>query len=592
LKKLANNQKGFILIVSALAVMVVLGLSAVFFLRSVGEKRVVDVEKFIMQAEFLAEAGANHGLSELKKRIGSDLSTNVQEKISSAATLDSYYTNGDSLGFLRDYAYATESTQFSIFPGEATLTLTPLSMVTDVSGNYSAQIVITEAAEPEKTAETAQDAEYIFYYNYTIKGAGTSTAVTPNIVKRVYLSGDFSVRVERDNLAKYALFTNHHSAVSGTSIWFTHNTNFYGPVRTNEALRFIDNPGSYFGGKVSQHEDKAWFYHSPQTLDDDHYGTWDVPIFNDGFDRGVGEVNLQSSVNSASAKYQALGGTTEPSANGIYLPNSSGKLLGGIYVKGVVTELTLEVDSGKPKYVIRQGTGAPTRITIDYSTPAAPTTSVKYPSNDTPTVYNGVPDGISNEGIIIYATDQISKLGGTVQKDSVVTLCSEDDIIITNHLKYEKYNTTPILNATGYTNMLGVVSFNGNVRIGTAAPNNINIHGIIMAPNGQFQVDNYSWGGSRGTATLLGGVISNYYGGFGTFGGSGYARNFVHDGRVLSGQIPPYFLSMTNFVSYDEGLDSRPLWRKVETVEDTGEDETGGGAPTGIMEDAGPLYEK
>ncbi|MDD5355552.1 MAG: hypothetical protein PHY56_03355, partial [Candidatus Omnitrophica bacterium] len=212
-----NNQKGFILIASALAVIVVLGLSAVFFLRSVGEKRVVDVEKFNMQADFLAEAGINHGLSELRERIGSDLSSKVQN-IRDASTINTYYVSGDSLGFLRDYAYAAGNTQFSVSSGEAILTLTPLSVVTNVSGSYGAQIVITEAAPPEKIEGTEQDAEYIFYYSYTIKGTGTSTGITPNIVKRIYLSGDFSVRVARDNLAKYALFTNHHTSSSGGAV--------------------------------------------------------------------------------------------------------------------------------------------------------------------------------------------------------------------------------------------------------------------------------------------------------------------------------------------------------------------------------------
>ena len=116
------------------------------------------------------------------------------------------------------------------------------------------------------------------------------------------------------------------------------------------------------------------------------------------------------------------------------------------------------------------------------------------------------------------------------------------------------------------TDLFGVKSRGGDVRIGTSAPDDISIHGIVMAPHGVFEVDNYSSGSPRGTATLLGGAITDFYGPFGTFSGdsniSGYGRNFVYDARMLSGFTPPYFPYMTNFTSFISGLDSRPVWQE------------------------------
>ena len=132
-KSSRKNNKGFILVLAALAVMVILGLSDAFFLRSVGEKRIVDVEKFIIQADSLAEAGANHGLCELRGRIGADFSANVND-VSDDAVFNTYYVNGDSLGLLRDYAYSQGNKQFTILGDEATLTLTPLNIITNVNG--------------------------------------------------------------------------------------------------------------------------------------------------------------------------------------------------------------------------------------------------------------------------------------------------------------------------------------------------------------------------------------------------------------------------------------------------------------------------
>jgi hypothetical protein len=44
---------------------------------------------------------------------------------------------------------------------------------------------------------------------------------------------------------------------------------------------------------------------------------------------------------------------------------------------------------------------------------------------------------------------------------------------------------------------------------------------------------------------LLGGIIENFYGGFGTFSGNtptnGYGRRFTYDRRMADGMAPPFF---------------------------------------------------
>jgi len=83
-----------------------------------------------------------------------------------------------------------------------------------------------------------------------------------------------------------------------------------------------------------------------------------------------------------------------------------------------------------------------------------------------------------------------------------------------------------------------------------------------LARNGKVQVDNYNdtGVGPRGTATLLGGVISDYYGAFGLFNGStgqqisGYGRNFVYDSRLLVGNAPPYFPTLNTFIAFTNDL--------------------------------------
>ena len=564
LKRLLSNKKGIVLIASTLAVVLVLGLSATFFMRSVSEKRFVDVEKFNMQADFLAESGAHHGLSELRERIQTDLSSRISQIVSEATISNYYEDEGGSLEFLVDFAYAPGDTPFYVEEGgtEATLTLDPLVLVTEIDGTYSLKIVVTVAQAPENPPEDT----YVFYYNYATEGIGTSSAISPNIIKQVSLLGSFSITVIPDNLANYALFTVNHETPTHGLVWFVNTTNFYGPVHTNDRFSFAFNPSGHFTHGVTQFEETARFHNNWDNLllDDDRNEDIDVPEFSQDFDRGVDEIDLELSVDPDDVKLQALGGMGEPSPAGIYVPHDEDNILtGGIYIKGNVSQLELAVVSNNSQYTITQG--ATTKIiTVDYDGEGS-TTVVE--EGEDPVTYTGIPDGIDDEGIVIYSINKIEQLSGVIHGDSEMSISSEKDIVISGHLRYEDYDVGPPVNATGFTNILGIISWEGDVRIGTSAPNNVEIHGIVMAPEGVFTVDNYKSRPDQGTLTLLGGVITEYYGPFGTIGWmgrTGYGRNFVYDERVLSGSIPPYFPSLTTFSSQDDGLNvkDRPLWRK------------------------------
>ena len=126
--------------------------------------------------------------------------------------------------------------------------------------------------------------------------------------------------------------------------------------------------------------------------------------------------------------------------------------------------------------------------------------------------------------------------------------------------------------AAGKKNLLGLISWGGNVRIGTSAPNDVNAHGIVMArgTQGVFTVDNYNSTsvGPRGTATLLGGAITQFYGAFGLFNSStgqqiaGYGRNFTYDDRTAMGKSPPYFPTMKTFVAFTNDIADKIVWQE------------------------------
>jgi hypothetical protein len=313
----------------------------------------------------------------------------------------------------------------------------------------------------------------------------------------------------------------------------------------------------------------ARFYNngSPVLLDANYNGIKDVPIFDKTFERSQALINLPSSVSQADLKVQALGGTAEPGSNGIYVPYNGISVTGGIYVRGnqgqssdnAVISMSTDVN-GDAVYSVSQGSTSKT-ITVDYGN-----SQTKVQSGAVTTTYQGIPDGVGNEGVILYVNDDVGSLSGTVQKNSSVTISSERDIVLTNNIVYEKDPGVP--GNENYKNLLGILSWGGNVRIGVSAPNNVVVNAVVMAPTGIFTVDNYNSGSSRGTATLLGGAITQFYGAFGTFSGSaplsGYGRNFVYDSRMLQGIAPPYFPYIGPFTSSDDGgLDNKLAWQDI-----------------------------
>lgn len=558
---MAKYRRAVILVVSCVILAVLLVLAGTFFHISLNEKRFSDTEKYNVQALSLADAGVSHGLAELRKRIRADLNVNLSA-VTFSSDISGYVIDGDSLGFLRDYAYPTGGTQFSVSSNQATLALPNFELNTQVRGSYSTTVIVTENGE---SYQDGSSEIYIFPYKYVVKSLASITAVTPNIQKRVQFSnGQFVITVRRDNFARYALFTNHHRTTSGVPVWFTNNTNFTGPVSTNDRFSFALNPSGAFSEEVTQHLTKARFYNngSPKLLDADSNPPRDVPTFQNGFSRGVDLINLESAITKDDLKSQALGGFSGGSyPNGIYVPNNGSSVTGGIYIKGDST-IGMSLDTNNNAvYTITQGSTTNT-ITVDYTN----SQTIVDTGSSTET-YSGLPDGTDDEGVIVYSDDKITSLSGTIQRQSEVTISGEEDVIITNNIVYQDYSASPTLNATGFTNILGILSWGGNVRIGASAPNNVNIHATVMAPHGVFTVDNYNSGSPRGTATLLGGVITDFYGPFGTFAGgapiSGYGRNFVYDGRMLTGSSPPYFPTLSYFRSYDDGgLDRRPLWQE------------------------------
>lgn len=561
--RLINNERGVTLMIGLMLVIVLVPLTGVIVLRTVNESVMVKKNQDMSKAFYIAEAGSQAGLGQLDTLINTQLLATINT-MNPASVISLVQSNlNDGVPFLISTVKNNGVAQLTLNDAQAEYASANTGFG---NGTYQYDIFLTEKSDPVTVGPNTWD----FPYNYRIESTGSFGTLS----RRILLSGDFTVRVQRDSFARYALFTNQQTLPNATNVWFTSKTNFAGPLHTNGRYNIYGNPSGTFDGLVAQKEQTARFYNNGGSilLDANFNGTRDVPIFNAGFNRGVSAVTLSSAVQKQDLIDQADGGQTF-SGNGIFVANNGTGLTGGIYINGDST-VNLSVNGGNNAvYTINQG-GTTKTITVDKTNNQ---TTVAVSGGATAT-YTGIPDGVDNVGTIIFANGNITNLAGTVQAATELTISSENDIVIGNHVRYANY--TPAVgspgtagyvppNADGATNLLGLVSWAGNVRIATSAPNNVDVHGTVLAQSGIFTVDNYdnSGVGPRGTATLLGGVISNYYGAFGLFNGStgqalsGYGRNFVYDTRMQGGKTPPYFPTLNAFIGFTNDIADKIVWQ-------------------------------
>ncbi len=559
-----HAQQGSMYIYTLGVFFTIASISGIFLLRSVNASKSTQIATSSLKAYIVGQGAAQAALRQVDTLINSYLLTTLSNTSPSGVInyATSKVASGDGIGWLvystrnNNVAVLTQNGEQAEYSGSGTL----------ATGTYQFNIIITEKSDPTSAGADAWD----FPFSYKVLARGISAGQSNDIAT----SGDFTVRVQRDNFAKFALFTNDQTTPSGTNVWFTDKTNFSGPVHTNTRFNFALNPSGTFTDAVTQHYQTARFYNSGSSLllDASSNGTKDVPVFQDSFTRDEDFVTLSSATQQTDMVTQAKGSNTY-STNGIYIPNSGGNLTAGIYVRGD-SNISMSINgSQQAVYTITQGATTKT-VTVDRTN----NQTIVQDSSGT-TTYAGLPDGQDDAGTLIYVEGDVDSLQGTVQEDTELTIGSSADIVITNHVQYESYTPgsgTP--GTVGYVppsvdsadNLLGLVSWGGNVRVGTGAPNDINIHGTVMSQNGVMTVDDYNNTsvGPRGTATLLGGVISDDYGAFGLFNSStglataGYGRNFVYDQRMLAGKAPPYFPSLDTFIAFTNDITDKLVWQE------------------------------
>ena len=289
-------------------------------------------------------------------------------------------------------------------------------------------------------------------------------------------------------------------------------------------------------------------------------------------------------------------GTAVPT--GIYVPVSDvdadsrsdpgEPLAGGIFVQGDLNSLTLSLGGASNNlavYTLVQG-GQTVTITVDRVGQTTTVTNTAWASPQTRT-FAGVPKGWQGGGSIANATvifveGNVLSLSGTLEEHEQITIATSGRIDITNHLRYEDPpdvadpNDNPL-------NVLGLFSHARDIRIALSAPSDLVIHGVLMAGtpgpndpdpayNSSVHAVNYNSRPVQGQVHLIGGIIEEYYGAFGTFDPAtgnpltGYGRDFQYDRRMSRGFSPPYFPTTTLFTILEGSsrlTNVRPVWREA-----------------------------
>jgi hypothetical protein len=386
------------------------------------------------------------------------------------------------------------------------------------------------------------------------------------------------------NFAEYAYFSNlelfpDNSNISGSGsyvgqkIWFIGDDIFGGKVHSNSQFHIVGEPNFY--GEVTSTENTIDFWGDAYHPNGDNF-----PGFHNDYALGVSNIPLPqyrkiSDLDDEKSLQRIAGGSLGKSgiqalpSNDVYVPSAGGmdtEVTGGIYVKGDVTSINLDVDNAddpNSKITFVQGGNTTTitsvlspitlstestlnTITVPAGTTIPANTTLVKEGTNTYTSYEGITNGL------LFIDGSINSLYGNNHRGKM-SIASTESINITNNIYYYDRDTSKSLfedDIEGIEDSLGLIAAN-DVKIvsGPSDPQNIEIDAIIMALSTSFFYS--GWQSTlKGTLSLLGGLIQKQRGPVGTHNAgvkvSGYSKNYQYDTRMANpagGNLPPYFPS-------------------------------------------------
>lgn len=574
--------------ITALALMVIAtAVMALLFMRTMDDLRHGRDDSAIVQTLLVAHGGANLGLTLLQNdvqlaldRIASARSSSTAAWSFGSSSIDADRPTAESVDDDLRLVAAALQTEIDALLCGAPLDLgqgVESSIRIHIAGDACGVAIPGEARLGDPYFMSGSRRENGGNQRYALPFVLVSDGVQGDYRRRVVTQGEYQFVVGRRSFARYALFTDQHvSDVTSDRIWFTGDTLFDGPVHTNGNFNFFETP--WFGGAVSSAGqtgargqgaygyggNSSQFFDPGDLATGGNYPTLDSrgyrnrPEFDDGVDWRADYIDLPDNAHNQ---------RTLATENGLRFTDELARL-----------ELFAGDDDGDPvaadedatyQYVVatpRYGDTETYRI--------SPAGWLERRVGDAWTLVTNAFNGV------IYADEYIERLEGpdrTTASDpdtappavaafAQLTIVPEQGARITGDIAYESPPCEGSLRREGdeivradcsnlnVDNVLGIFSPDGDITIGNhqssasrRAPDDVRIHASILTANGVVKVENYNFGSPRGSVELLGGIIEERYGAFGTFSGStgqmrsGYSRQFTFDPRMARGVAPPYF---------------------------------------------------
>lgn len=264
---MSKSTQGMAMLYALLLMVVIVGVGALMFARTVAEIQHSGDDAAIVQTLLLARGAANVG--------GQTLQGAVREELNQLVEIRSSTTGRWSFG-------SSGSGSTSTTPNAASVQTDLASLRTELQTNIDAVICGASTFNPSSGGQgsfviyftenacgeplpagvslpggrfvsglprsgTSASAEQTYALPFAMIAVGSLADYNRNVV----LQGEYRFTVGRGSFSKYALFTNVHamSNGSGDEVWFTEDTLFDGPVHTNQFFRFYRNP--WFGGRVT-----------------------------------------------------------------------------------------------------------------------------------------------------------------------------------------------------------------------------------------------------------------------------------------------------------------------------------------------------
>lgn len=454
---------------------------------------------------------------------------------------------------------------------------------------------VTYRLVPLRVVKTG-DSKYRFY----LQVAGvTSTGTKGNTIARVVnatatANSEFWFEIGLPSFLEYVLFTNYQTSSSGGIVNFT-NQSFDGPVHTNQYFTFANGATAQFLNRVGS----AGCYQydtANNTCAQNADGTYKLKP-------GVRVGNSLSQLNTVTAT--ALSGLTnlvpsgvrfanKPKWNDMYLPMPANATDQASAAAGTLpnqTDRGLSVNNGytvelaastSPSSVVSPTTYNSTTKTWT-PTPQYQFVTIKNTSGSVVATYRMGTDKILTRLSGSYGPASVNPFNGVIYSSgslnvggppsvsgtrtstdyarfappaladfAQLNVTAQSGISIYRDLTYTSAPCKPVTscNKPVANNMLGLYAQTGDVTISTAAPSELSIHGAMMSSQGEVTVQNYNSRSPSGSVHMIGSLIENSYGAFGTFNpsnptvlSSGYGRDFSYDDRMGQdySMAPPYF---------------------------------------------------